>query len=264
MDETGEPGGLVRNAWSVENYPGMEPVPGEVLAGRLGLHLKRSGTAVARARVEGIERHGRLFECTGGGTGVRSRALVVSTGTAPLDPGIPGTGSAGGVYFAPREIPRPFPAEVAVAGGGEAAFDYAMTAAANGAETVIMVRGSSPRVAGRLLEAARGNRRIRILYDTTIGSVTRAEGRLALSAVSSGTGLELSVDALLIAVGRIRTYPETGDGLLVLRGNELLGSPGVFTAGDVRSGGLGQASTAAGQGVMAAGMAFDYLREEGT
>jgi thioredoxin reductase (NADPH) len=260
LDETGEPGGLVRNAWSVRNYPGIEPVPGTVLAGRLGEHLERSDIGIIRERINLVRRAGDLLHSEGDDLLVSSRALVIATGTVPRSPGIDGEETAGSVYFNPLEVPRPFPGEVAIVGGGEAAFDYALTAAGAGAETLILVRGAESAVTGSLLRNVLENPRIRILYDTSVGRVRRSGEGLILHTFSNDEIREVPVGALLVAVGRRGTHPVTEEGLLLDCGDELHGTGGVFTAGDLRAGRLGQACIAAGQGIMAATRAFDFVR----
>ena len=258
IDETGEPGGLVRNAYMVENYIGLDPVPGHVLAARIADHLKRFDIHVTRARINIVRRNGDLLLAEGSRLSVQSMSLIMATGTVPLSSGIEGESTAGSVYFSPMEIPVPFPEEIAVIGGGEAAFDYALTAAREGADTMLLVRGPEPRVTGRLRAVVSQIERIRILYDTSVGRMFRIGDRLMLHTFSKNSIRKISVDALLIAIGRRRTHPVTEEGLLVDFGDELCGAEGTFTAGDVRSGRLGQSCTAAGQGILAAGRAFEY------
>jgi thioredoxin reductase (NADPH) len=264
IDETGEPGGLVRNAYLVENYIGLDPVPGHVLAAKMADHLERFDIRVTRSRIDNVRRNDHLLLAEGSDLLVRCRSLIMATGTVPLSGCIEGEATAGNVYFSPAEIPSPFPGVVAVVGGGEAAFDYALSTAKEDADTMLLVRGSEPKAAGRLLAMVSRNNLIRILYDTSVRSVTRAGDRLMLH-VSSKNGISrIPVDALLIAVGRRRTHPVTEDGLLVDSGDELRGAEGAFTAGDVRSGRLGQACSAAGQGILAAAKAFEYIGKKGS
>jgi thioredoxin reductase (NADPH) len=259
VDETGEAGGLVVEAHLVENYPGLGPIPGAELASRLRSFVGSFGIEVIRDRITRVEADGGTLTAEGARLSIEGRTLILATGTVPLGAGIDGEEGAEGVFHSIGGIPEPFPGEVAILGGGEAAFDYALSAAERGAGTTVLVRAAEPRARGRLRRSAEANGRIRIVYDTEVGSIRSASGRVELEVRTGRLQGRLTADAVIVAVGRAGTHPDLPEGMLAERCGELCGTGGVFTAGDLRSGGLGQACSAAGQGLQAATMALDRI-----
>jgi len=81
-------GGLVWNAWRIENYPGFpEGISGEELAERLERHLEEWDIPVLQEEVKRIEPGFRIF--TNRNTH-ETEFVVVASGTIPRKPGIPG------------------------------------------------------------------------------------------------------------------------------------------------------------------------------
>ncbi|MCK4305944.1 MAG: FAD-dependent oxidoreductase, partial [Candidatus Eisenbacteria sp.] len=48
VDRTGNAGGSIANAHLIENYPGLDPLPGPEFAQRLAAHLARHGIPILR------------------------------------------------------------------------------------------------------------------------------------------------------------------------------------------------------------------------
>lgn len=259
LDETGEPGGLVRNAFRVENFPCSEPVSGQVLAHRLAKQLEFFGITIRKRLVDSVRGVKKGFLTEGGFPSIESSTVITATGTAPLDAGIEGERTERGIFYCPVEIPDPFPASIAIVGGGEAAWDYALTCAERGADTVLHVRSGSPAVTGRLLDMVEGNDRVRILYDTVVEKISRRNGGLVLQTIHPDGSGETSFGAVLIAVGRKSRIPQMMNGFRIESVCADSCVDGVFMAGDVCLGVLGQACSAAGQGLTAAGKAFEFL-----
>jgi thioredoxin reductase (NADPH) len=263
LDETGEPGGLIRNAFRVENFPCSEPVSGQVLACRFAKQLESFGIAVRKRLVNSVRRTKKGFLTEGIFPPIESSTIIAATGTASLYAGIDGERTARGVFYCPVDILDPFPASIAIIGGGEAAWDYSLTCAERGADTVLIVRSGFPVVAGRLLDMVEGNDHVRILYDTVVENISGRNGRLVLQTIHPDGSGETSFGAVLIAVGRKSRIPQMMNGFHIESVYADSGVEGVFTAGDVCLGVLGQACSAAGQGLTAAGRAFEFIRRRG-
>jgi thioredoxin reductase (NADPH) len=259
VDAAGEAGGLVSGARMVENYPGLGPLPGALLAERLRSFVGSFGIVVIRDRIARVRADGGTLTAEGAEDSIEGRTLVLATGTVPLRAGIDGEEDAEGVYYSIVGMPEPFPGEVVILGGGEAAFDYALSAADRGADTTVLVRGAEPRARGRLRRSAEASGGVRIVYDSTVGRIRSASRSVELEVLTGRLQGRMTAGAVVVAVGRTGTHPDLPGGLLVERCGELRGTGGVFTAGDLRLGGLGQACAAAGQGILAASMALDYI-----
>lgn len=263
FDATGEAGGLVTNAFCVENLPGLAPCEGHVLAARLREDLERFGILVRGETVVRVNRvQDDLVVSTTGGD-VVADAVILAVGTRPVRPQVPGMDqSRQRLFFEVRTLLNflPYPSSVIVLGGGEAALDYALSLAQAGAAVTVVVRGEAPRACERLRDAVAAVPAIRILPRTLAIEYEENEAEVSLSTESGGTRLRLSADCLLIAVGRVSRARDLLDtGLRTAWSGALEPFPGVslFIAGDARHGGLGQVAMALGDGVAAARLAVE-------
>jgi thioredoxin reductase len=267
--ERGSIGGLLRTAWRVENFPGFPGgVSGPALAGLLGEQLRASGVELVREEVASLNREGELLVVRTDGRGVRCGAVIVASGTRPrevTDPEVP-PDVRDRVFREVDELRGVRGAHVAVIGGGDAAFDYAMSLSEEN-DVTVLVRASSTRCLPILATKARSRRRVTVKALTRISAVAKGSGgRLRLTSVSEGgdgesVSADIDADYLVMAVGR-----EPDDGFL---SEELRrDAPGLeergelLFAGDVVTGIFRQASIAAGQGTHAAMKVAAMLREK--
>ena len=266
LDRSGDAGGLVENAFSVENYPGIEkPLCGPELAGRLRAHLVRFGLEVDRAEVTAIVKEEDDFIVAGDMGMMRARAVILASGTEPVRLGMSNARECEGrvVFYDVRSLLRryPNPREVVVIGGGEAACDYALSLSAAGARVTMAVRSNRLKARGRLADAVRRSSAVRVALETVCESIGISPPAVRLRGAAEGTE-ESKIDAVLVAVGRRSTAaallgsmgaaaPAAEDDLF----------PGLFVAGDARHGALGQAGMAVGDGISAATAAVSFLED---
>jgi thioredoxin reductase len=175
----------------------------------------------------------------------------MATGTSPRPVSVPGARC----YDDLADVLRARHPRVAVVGGGEAAFDYALSLARAGVRVTILAR-SAPNVRGRLpaLVAASGAIAVRTHVSLIRASRTETPAGLRLELQSAGGATEaLEVDALLGAIGRQPTV-RTLLAAAALDGwqEALEPRPGLFVCGDARHGALGQVGMAVGDGLAAA------------
>jgi thioredoxin reductase len=255
MDSSGSAGGLVREARRIENLPALEePVSGTELARRLTGSLLRFGIDPLKRSIASVSLHpgGGFLSDTGEGL-VESASVILATGTRPVDYGLAGDHPP--ILRSFLDLPPVLRGlRIAVIGGGEAAFDYALHASDLGAEVDILIRGSAPEAVGALPTEAGTRPSIRIRYITQAVEA-HAEGALVVLHLISGNPSELlSVDAVLAAVGRERSLPVVPGGLWSIHGDGSVttSTPGLFIVGDAALGALGQAGSAIGQGLTAA------------
>lgn len=266
VEASGVPGGLVREARRIENLPALEaPVTGPEFARRLAAALTRSGIEPMPWEVRSVTPlHGGGFLSETANGPLESAAVILATGTRPV--GFDIAGEHPPLLRSFLDLPPELRGlRIAVIGGGEAAFDYALHASDSSAEVELLVRDGVPSAAGELPAEAGTRPSIRIRYITTVVEA-RAEGhRTVLRLISGGRDLCVSVDAVLAAVGRQRTLPGVAGGFESPGGGRVDTSiPGLFLAGDAALGALGQAGSAIGQGLTAAEAAAGYLQGGGT
>ena len=251
--EAGRPGGLLRNADRVENYLGFpDGIPGSELADLFLAQARRWGVRILAAEAAAVVYHGGVFEIAALPLSLTADYLVVASGTEAK------------LWTGPSFLgidPALIPAEVisigdtrdlriAIVGGGDAAFDYALNLAR--ANNVILIhRGVRP--AGLALLAARAaqNPGIQIWPEAEIQVLERTpEGCFRLRIRRSEKETQLEVDHVLAAVGR---RPRLG--FLEIPSalqSELDEAGRFFLAGDAAGGRERQTAIAAGDGLRAA------------
>lgn len=259
LDRTGRPGGLVQNAHSIENFLGTAPVSGSEFAVALADQLKRFGIPVRKGDVLRIEPVNDGFLLSGGMGVIRARAVIVAPGSNPLSANIPGEADLAGVrlFYEVRNLLALRPRKAAVVGSGEGAFDYALSLAASGCKVDLLARGQRSKAGNRLTTLAAENSSIKIRYRTVISQVFRCDDGVGLGFEGRKESSTREYDGIVVAVGRQSAVPP-----LLPPGTDIFGltiMPGLYIAGDARLGSLGQVAIAAGDGLMCARMAVDFL-----
>lgn len=264
--EQGEPGGLLRSANLVENYPGFpRGIKGRDLARLFCRQLKSLALPVTNGCVTRIESKGGFFTTRTDKHTYTSNAVIVATGTRPCEPRLKAADTLIGrsVFNEIVDIPpRLLKGKRAVViGGGDAAFDYALNLASTEEDVIILSR-STPRCLGLLQERAR-DRGVRVYEGCEAKSVRADQDGVVLHCVANVSSRELRADLVLMACGRTQNVE-----ILSVALREAIGKrpapetaiPGLFVAGDVARGAHRQTGIAVGDGIRAAMMVQDFLR----
>jgi thioredoxin reductase (NADPH) len=267
LDRMGEAGGLVRNGHLIENYPGLEePLPGRRFAARMREHLGRFGVEVAKATVGRIQYDGDAWLVELDDDTLRARCAMLATGTSPVSLPVEGGRSPARARVFTQVVwlldAVPSPRRVIVVGGGEAAFDQALSLADAGAEVSVLVRGEAPRARGRLAAMVEERPEIAVETGASLAAIAPREDGIGATVETRAGEEGREVDAVLTAIGRV----SSARGLLGPLAGEIetdLLEParGLFLCGDVRSGVLGHAGMAVGDGLAAASLAVRRLTE---
>lgn len=266
LDRTGELGGLLANAFSIENYPGTEgPLSGPVFAARLNTWLSRFAVAVHKADVSTVSvADGKIvIESTAGF--FRVRAAVLATGTVPRRAGIAGETEVAGttLFYEVRHALAHAPSKALVIGGGEAAFDYALSLAAAGCRVRLCLRSKSHRAGPRLAGLVARTPEISVDFGSRIETFRPTDDGVE-AVLSAGTVRR--ADCIVVAVGRESSVPALSPAPkapLVPAASVLTTIPGLYIAGDVRLSSLGQAGIAVGDGLECAARAAAFVEESG-
>jgi len=263
--ERADPGGLLRSANLVENYPGFpDGVTGLELASRFVQHLVSLGVRVMNARVMEVSRIGKIFEIESDRGRFASRALIVATGTRARRIGIEGASALEGsrLFYDIEEALLGGGDRTIIVGGGDAAFDYALNLSNHGKRVMIVSR-SPPRSLPLLRE--RVKEKSIIVHVAHTPERVYEEGDSVVLLCRSRDGLkEFRGDAVLIACGRTPNLEPLGPDIRdALREAPIpeTGIPGLYLVGDVARGAHRQTGIAVGDGIMAAMLVVDYLKE---
>jgi thioredoxin reductase (NADPH) len=257
--EKDTPGGLLRNANLVENYPGFaRGTRGEELAARFVEQVDTLGIEVKKDSAKKVKLAGDIFKTETESAELTSRAVIIASGTRPKIPLIPGAeGLHGKKVFSDMvsmHIPENKDNHYLVLGGGDAAFDYALNLRGQGCRATIVSR-SKPQCLPLLRERAAANG-IAVREGILVEQVEETVQGVVMRCRAGPKRLRLYGDAILVAYGRT---PELGmlDRALLRRVKNVESPPatrvpGLYLAGDVARGRNRQTGIAVGDGIMAA------------
>lgn len=253
--EKEQPGGLLRQARWVENYPGFPGgISGIDLADVFWKQAAAFGVEWLKAEVLALEpgRASMVLHTTTGS--LAAAGLVLASGSRPRPlPARYRDHRLAGLVFNDLNLVQTGPGRlVAVLGGGDAAFDYALNLAGRGCRVFILLRDGKEKCLPLLAESCREHPGIELFYRTEPKQARLTpDHRLGLL-IGPGTR-ELQVDCLLAAIGR-RAEDRLWRGLDRENRRFLLSTRRIVLAGDVKNGRLRQTALAVGDGVRAAMM----------
>ena len=288
------PGGQAGSSMRIENYLGFPTgITGSELSDRAVLQADKFGARISIPTPVlklSFDNAYSVLELDDGET-VVAKCLLIASGAEYRRLGVEGCAQfeGSGVYYAatPNEAQMCRASDVAIVGGGNSAGQAAVYLAQNARKVLLLIRGDdlcksmSAYLAHRILNTPN----IEILRCT---EVTRMFGDGHLNSVeilnkTTGEKRILQVAALFSFIGAVpRTdwLPseiEKDEKNFVRTGIDLANSPhwttkrqpflletsrpGVFAAGDVRSGSVKRVASAVGEGAMAVQFVHEYLKE---
>lgn len=270
--EKDRPGGLLKNAHLVENYPGFpRGITGPRLVTLLKEHLEAYKINVLHEEVETVEyqeeEEEKRFLIATPNAKYYSQTIVVASGTMPRELELVKTllpELRKNVFYEVHPILREKGKRVLIIGAGDAAFDYALNLAA-GNDVIIANQGEQVKALPLLVERAAANPSIIYYKDTRVTRIVQGYAKDLLIVLSTQSThdvpQEIEVDYLVCAIGRV---PQTDFYTLSLnRMKEELLCQGVFyEIGDVNNGMFRQAAIACGNGIQIA-MKIQRKRNKG-
>ena len=263
--EKGIVGGLVTNAEVIENYPGfLEGISGLELTESMHEQAKKFGLETLTAEVTGIELEGEQKIVKTSEGDLAAEAVIVAGGSDRVQLNVPGekefTGK-GVSYCAICDAAFFAEQTVALVGGGNSAVYEALQLTKFASKVIVIHRRNELRATRIIQEKAFAEPKIEFLWNNI---VERIEGedvvkRLRLRNVVSGEESTLDVSGVFVSIGfKPNTdylkdiLPLDAAGYIVVNEKMEAGIPGIFAAGDIRSGSIRQVIAAAGDGATAA------------
>lgn len=290
--EMGGLGGQAAATQDIENMPGFpEGVAGADFADRLVRQAQRYGVEILQAQeVTGIsarEGHSR-WVATSDGSEYCAAALLIATGADYRRLNVPGEEDyiGAGVHFcATCDGPFYKGEELVVVGGGNSATEEGVFLTRFSPKVTLLVRGGELTASQVAVDKVMDHPKIEVLFHTEVKEFHGKGGKLKSITVENNETDEqwaMTPGGVFIFIGQ---RPNTGfvrDTLAlnewgyILTGHDLdhagvdsehtpalleTSMPGVFAAGDVRSGSTKQVASAAGEGATAALLIREYLKE---
>ncbi|MBU4185945.1 MAG: thioredoxin-disulfide reductase [Proteobacteria bacterium] len=266
------PGGQVLTSDWIENYPGFpEGISGPDLIQKITEQVKKFDLNIESNEVISLDLSDPVKKIKLSDRTITSHTIIIATGASPRKLGIPGEdiffgkglstcATCDGPFFKDKIV-------VAV-GGGDTAVQESIFLTKFVKKVYLIHRRDQLRATKILQERAFANDKIEFIWDsvlTSIDGLTNVE-KITVKNVKTGDTKELSVDGCFIWTGILPNTEFLKDelkvdnyGFIIVDSNMQSSVPGVFAAGDVRSTGLRQIVTAAGDAASAVFSAEHYI-----
>ncbi len=258
-------GGNINNAEIIDNYPGFpEGVNGPELADLMHKQAKKYGLESIITEAIALEKKDKEIIIKTADGDIVTKAAIIAGGSDKVKLDVPGekefTGrgvsycsTCDGFFFRDKKV--------AVVGGGNSAIYEAMHLTKFASKVSIIHRRDQLRAIAVLRDKVRVETKIELILDTIVKAIEgdNSVKKLSLENVKTGEHSTLEVDGVFISIG-LKPNTDYLKGFLPLdkQGHiitdKLLNTkiPGIFAAGDIRSGSMRQVTTAAGDGTIAA------------
>lgn len=262
--ESNQPGGLLRNANWVENYPGFpRGISGMNLVKLMLQHAQEVGVEITPAQVTRLDWNGRHFRIETDRDVFRSRCVLIASGTQPrlfTDFALP-LQSADRILYEVAPLLELEDVEVAIVGAGDAAFDYALNLARRENQVLILNRGETLKCLPLLWERSQLEDRIHYRHQTEIQKVyALPDGQLEIDCQSPAGISHFQVDFLIGALGRQPRVDFVSENLQ--RQTKTVEAQGwLHYIGDVSNDIYRQTAIAVGNGLRAAMQIYQKLKE---
>lgn len=277
--EKAVPGGLISTTDWVDNYPGFaEGIAGLELGEAMRKQAERFGAVIELGEVTSLKKDNDLIKLETTDGEVLAKSVLIATGSAYRKIGVPGEdtyyargvhycGTCDGAFYRDKRL--------VVVGGGNSAVQEAMFLARFASHIDMLVR-SDFRASEVLISELESKYKDKIIVhkqtttDEIVGEVIDGIDKVTKvigTDKATGERLEFETDGVFVFVGldpNTSFLKNTGVKLdeseFVISDEGLQTTlPGVFVAGDCRSGATMQIATAVGEGATAALRIREYL-----
>ena len=203
-----EPGGELMKTTEIENFPGFpNGLMGPDLMYAMQEQAERFGTEILFDDVTEVSLDGDVKVVkTGGGESFEARAVILATGAAYRELGLPrekelsGHGvswcaTCDGFFFREKNI--------AVVGGGDSAMEEAMFLTRFATKVYLIHRRDTFKASKTMVDRVLANEKIEIVYNSAVAEIkgeAKVEG-LVIENTVDGSKSDLQVEGLFIAIG---------------------------------------------------------------
>ncbi|MFA6105688.1 MAG: FAD-dependent oxidoreductase [Patescibacteria group bacterium] len=276
-------GGEVALSGTVNNWPGIIDIQGFELAQKFADHAKSYGVNIEEGyRVEGIRSEGNFHVVLARKPGgeieeIKTKAVIIGTGIHPRHLGIPGEEKflhKGLTYCTVCDGPL-FKNKITLTiGAGNAALESALMLAEIAKPAYIITKfadtpetqGGFPKGEKILIDKLKTNPNVKIIYSAKVLEIT-GENKVETVIYEDQAGKKqtLPINGIMVHIGMtpnssfINSVNKNKQGEIMIDTKCRTNLPGIFAAGDVTDVPYKQIGIAAGQGIIAALSAIEYI-----
>lgn len=274
--EKGIVGGLAATTDWIDNYPGyMKGIEGLRLADELRGQAERFGAQIEFGEVEKLQRIDDSIELTVDGQAVKSRAVLIASGSNYRKLGVPGEdefyargvhycATCDGAFYAGKRL--------LVVGGGNSGVQEAMFLTRFASHIDLLVRSDLKASEVLQRKLAEMSDKITVHTNVTVEEIVGHNNTFHGARIKqklTGDETIMEADGIFVFIGLLPNTQFLNDsgvaldevGLVIANENLRTNIPGVFVAGDVRSHATMQIASAVGDGATAALKIREYLEE---
>ncbi len=275
--EKGAIGGLAAVTDWVDNYPGFaKGIAGLELADAMRAQAERFGAKIELGEVSKVSKQNNLVKLDTTSGEITAKAVLIATGSDYRKIGVPGEleyyargvhycATCDGAFYRDKRL--------VIVGGGNSAVQEGMFLTRFASHIDMLVRGDKLRASDVLQQELKEKHadKITVYFNTTTDEIVGGEDKKVNKVIgtdkTTGKKVEFETDGVFVFVG---LDPNTsfleGSGVelderrFVKSDMRLMTNvPGIFVAGDVRSGATMQIASATGEGATSALMMREYL-----
>ncbi len=261
----------------LDNFPGFdEGISGAEFADRLSRQARKFGVELLQAQeVSEIEQDGQYHIVhTESGDHYHSKAVLLASGARYRRMDIPGEDELIGInvhFCATCDGAFYKGKKVLVVGGGNSGFEEGLFLTKFATQVDIIVNSQEPKASKILQDKVAEQKNMKVFLNHTIKEL-RGKNRLESVIVEDKSTSEnkvLNYDGIFVFIGLtpnndiLKETANLDSWGFVKTENMMTSIPGIFAAGDIRSGATKQAAAAAGEGASAAIAIREYLKSIG-
>jgi thioredoxin reductase (NADPH) len=271
-------GGQAGITQTIENFPGFdEGITGAEFAERLGRQARKFGVEILQAQeATEIERDGQYLCVTTNSNNhqIGAKAVLLATGARYRRLEVPGEDELIGInvhFCATCDGAFYKGKKLLVVGGGNSGFEEGVFLTKFASQVDILVNSAQPKASKILQDKVVARESMHVILNHVVKEL-HGNGKLQGIVVEDRATNErktLKYDGVFVFIGLtpnsdlLREKVQTDAGGFIQTTNMMTSMPGVFAAGDVRSGATKQAAAATGEGASAALAIREYLRSLG-
>lgn len=265
-------GGLVPSTFMIENYPGFPSgIAGQELSEKFEEQAKRLGVEITWGNASQIKVQKNYFITVVDDKQIKSKAVIIATGTESQKLGIAGEDhfrGRGVSFCAVCDGPFYKDKNIVVVGGGNSAIEEALYLTRFASKVQVVHRRDKLRADKMLEWRAKANSKMFFVWNSVIKEIAGKEKveEIIIEDTHTKKTRKVKCDGIFVYIGSQPNTAFVADLIKLnkkgyIKTNKKLETsvPGIFAAGDVRDKALRQIVTAAADGAQTAQEANQYI-----